>query len=72
MTIEKTGNVSTLDHRCPYPQNSSPVEATLPPQLKIRPLDDQSIFVRAAINDVAVEALDCRLPYRNHDSRFSR
>jgi multidrug efflux pump subunit AcrB len=57
MTIEKTGNVSTLEIvkriRALLPQAS----AALPPQLKIRPLNDQSIFVRSAINDVIIEAL---------------
>src|SRR5207237_5514911 len=33
------------------------VEATLPPNLRIRPLADQSIFVRAAISGVIREAV---------------
>ena len=33
------------------------VEQTLPPQLHIRPIGDQSIFVRAAIADVVREAV---------------
>ncbi len=57
MTIEKSGNVSTLDIVAHIRRILPTVEATLPPQLKIHPLDDQSIFVRAAINDVAVEAM---------------
>ena len=57
MTIEKTGNVSTLDLVSHVRRILPRIAATLPPQLVIRPLDDQSIFVRAAINDVVVEAL---------------
>ncbi len=57
MTIEKTGNVSTLDLVAHVLRILPRIESGLPPQLVIRPLDDQSIFVRAAINDVAVEAL---------------
>lgn len=57
MSIEKTGSVSTLSIvdriRALLPEAA----AGLPPQLKMRPLADQSIFVRAAINDVVVEAL---------------
>ncbi|MGO8720631.1 MAG: efflux RND transporter permease subunit [Acidobacteriaceae bacterium] len=57
MTIEKTGNVSTLDIVAHIRRILPSVASTLPPQLVIRPLDDQSIFVRAAINDVVIEAL---------------
>jgi multidrug efflux pump subunit AcrB len=57
VTIEKSGDVSTLDivkrvrHLLPV------VAAGLPRQLKIRPLNDQSIFVRSAIDDVIAEAI---------------
>ncbi len=57
MTIEKTGNVSTLDLVAHVRRILPHTAAGLPRNLKIRPLDDQSIFVRAAINDVVVEAL---------------
>ena len=57
MTIEKTGNVSTLDLVKHVRRILPRVAGSLPPQLKIRPLDDQSIFVRSAINDVVIEAL---------------
>lgn len=57
MTIEKTGNVSTLDLVSHVRRILPTAESSLPPQLVIRPLDDQSIFVRAAINDVVIEAL---------------
>lgn len=57
MTIRKTGKVSTLTLVKNVRDILPRVEATLPPQLQIRPLDDQSIFVRAAINDVVIEGL---------------
>ncbi|MHB1935065.1 MAG: efflux RND transporter permease subunit [Acidobacteriaceae bacterium] len=57
MTIEKTGDVSTLDLVSHVRRILPRIAASLPPQLVIRPLDDQSIFVRAAINDVVVEAI---------------
>ncbi len=57
MTIEKTGNVSTLDLVKHVRRILPRAAAGLPRRLKIRPLDDQSIFVRSAINDVVVEAV---------------
>jgi multidrug efflux pump subunit AcrB len=57
MTIEKTGDVSTLDLVDHVRRILPRIASTLPPQLIIRPVDDQSIFVRAAINDVVVEAI---------------
>ncbi len=57
MTIEKTGDVSTLDLVSHVRRILPRIAAGLPPQLVIRPVDDQSIFVRAAINDVVVEAI---------------
>ncbi len=57
MTIEKTGNVSTLDLVSHVRRLLPGAAAGLPPQLRIRPLNDQSIFVRSAINDVVIEAL---------------
>jgi CzcA family heavy metal efflux pump len=57
MTILKNGNTSTLDIvkgvRGLLPQ----VAATLPEALKITPVGDQSIFVRASINGVVREAI---------------
>ncbi len=57
MTIEKSGNVSTLsivdDVRKIIPQAA----ASLPRALRIQPFDDQSIFVRGAINGVVREAV---------------
>ncbi len=57
MTIEKTGNVSTLDLVAHVRRILPWAAAGLPPELNIRPLNDQSIFVRSAINDVVIEAL---------------
>jgi CzcA family heavy metal efflux pump len=55
VTILKAGNASTIDVvnniRALLPR----VAQTLPPQLKIVPLADQSVFVRGAINGVVRE-----------------
>jgi multidrug efflux pump subunit AcrB len=54
MTLLKSGNSSTLDGV----RNLLPrVAATLPPELKIQPLADQSLFVRAAVGSVIREAV---------------
>src|SRR5256712_2103753 len=57
VTILKTGTASTLDVvggiRALLPR----VVPTLPPQLKVQPLADQSVFVRAAVNGVIREAV---------------
>jgi len=57
MTIQKTGNASTLDIisnvRAKLPQ----IEAQLPSALRVRPIADQSIFVRSAISGVVREAV---------------
>ncbi|MDQ2764998.1 MAG: efflux RND transporter permease subunit, partial [Pseudomonadota bacterium] len=57
MTIEKTGNASTLDLVSQVRKILPVAAAGLPPQLNIRPINDQSIFVRSAINDVVIEAM---------------
>ena len=46
--------------------------AGLPPELKVRQLFDQSLFVRAAINGVVREARYRGLPHRPHDPAVSR
>ncbi len=57
LTVLKAGDASTIDvvkgirHILPH------VAQTLPPQLKIPPLLDQSIFVRGSINGVIREAI---------------
>jgi len=57
LTIMKIGSASTLDIvrqvRSMLPQ----ISATLPPNLKIEPIADQSLFVRAAVNGVVREAI---------------
>ena len=57
LSILKVGDTSTLDIvkqvRAMLPQ----IAATLPPALKIEPISDQSLFVRAAISGVIREAI---------------
>jgi CzcA family heavy metal efflux pump len=57
MTIQKTGNASTLqiisDVRAQLPS----IAAQLPPALRMQPIADQSVFVRGAISGVVREAL---------------
>src|ERR1700722_3325339 len=57
ISILKSGNASTLDVvkgiRAILPR----VASTVPPQLKMTPLSDQSIFVRAAVQGVIREAV---------------
>jgi multidrug efflux pump subunit AcrB len=57
VTIQKSGNVSTLDIIRRVRDQLPLIAASLPPQLRIQPLSDQSIFVRGAIDGVVREAL---------------
>jgi multidrug efflux pump subunit AcrB len=57
VTIQKTGSSSTLDIIQRVREKLPLIAASLPPQLRIQPLSDQSIFVRGAINGVVREAL---------------
>ena len=57
VSILKAGSASTLDVVQGIKDLLPRVAATLPPQLKIQPLADQSIFVRAAISGVIREAV---------------
>jgi multidrug efflux pump subunit AcrB len=57
VTIQKTGSVSTLDIIKRVREKLPQIAAGLPPQLRIQPLSDQSVFVRGAINGVVREAL---------------
>ncbi len=57
VSILKAGSASTLDVVQGIKDLLPRVAATLPPQLKIQPLADQSIFVRAAISGVIREAI---------------
>ncbi|HEY9140544.1 MAG TPA: efflux RND transporter permease subunit [Bryobacteraceae bacterium] len=57
LTVLKAGNASTLAVVDGVRKLLPVVAATLPPELKIQPLADQSIFVRASINGVIREAV---------------
>jgi multidrug efflux pump subunit AcrB len=57
VTILKAGNASTIDVVDGIRKLLPRVAATLPPELKIQPLGDQSIFVRAAVSGVIREAI---------------
>ena len=57
LTIQKTGNASTLDIISGIKAMLPRIQAQLPPELQIRPLADQSIFVRASIDGVLREGL---------------
>jgi multidrug efflux pump subunit AcrB len=57
VTVLKAGDASTIDVVKGIRQLLPRVEQTLPPELKIQPLSDQSIFVRSSINGVIREAI---------------
>src|SRR5438105_1421059 len=57
VTVLKAGSASTLDVVKGIRDLLPRIAATLPPQLKIQPLADQSIFVRAAVSGVIREAV---------------
>ena len=57
VSILKAGSASTLDVVQGIKKLLPRVTATLPPQLKIKPLADQSIFVQASISGVIREAV---------------
>jgi len=57
MTIQKIGNASTLDIISAIKKLLPSVKTTLPQDLQIRLLADQSVFVRGAISGVLREAL---------------
>jgi multidrug efflux pump subunit AcrB len=57
MTILKAGDVSTLDIISSVKSLLPSIKASLPPALKIDPLSDQSIFVKASITGVIREGL---------------
>ena len=58
LTIQKTGNASTLDIIAGIKALLPRIQAQLPPELQIRPLADQSIFVRASIDGVVARRPD--------------
>ena len=57
MSLQKTGNASTLDIISAVRAKLPQIKAQLPPALQIRPIADQSIFVRSAIRGVVREAI---------------
>ena len=57
VTVLKAGDASTIDVVRGVREILPRIAQTLPPQLKIQPLADQSIFVRGAINGVIREAI---------------
>jgi multidrug efflux pump subunit AcrB len=57
VSVLKAGSASTLDVVQGIKDLLPRVAATLPPALRMQPLADQSIFVRAAINGVIREAI---------------
>src|ERR1700758_2877543 len=57
LTVQKAGDASTLNVISGIKSILPRIAATVPPQLKMSPLADQSIFVLGAINGVVREAL---------------
>src|SRR5262245_3265454 len=57
LSVQKTPDASTIDIVQRVRDALPRIETTLPPDLDITPLFDQSLFVRAALNGVFVEAL---------------
>ncbi len=57
VTVLKAGNASTIDVVNGVRKLLPRIQLTLPPELKVQPLGDQSIFVRAAVNGVIREAV---------------
>jgi multidrug efflux pump subunit AcrB len=57
MSIMKTGSSSTLDIIKGVHEKVASLRGQLPPQLQIKALSDQSIFVRSAVNGVVREAI---------------
>jgi multidrug efflux pump subunit AcrB len=57
LTIQKVGNASTLDIINNVKAALPRITGSLPPELEIKPLADQSVFVEASISGVLREAL---------------
>ncbi len=57
LQVEKSGNSSTLDIVSSIRSALPRIAASLPPELRMRPLFDQSIFVKAAIQGVVREGI---------------
>jgi multidrug efflux pump subunit AcrB len=57
LTIEKTGTASTLAIVAGIRAALPKIAATLPPELQMHPLSDQSVFVRASLSGVVREGI---------------
>ena len=57
LTVQKTGSASTLQIIKSIRERLPLILSSQPPQLRIEPLSDQSVFVRGAITGVVREAL---------------
>ena len=57
MSVLKNGSTSTLSIVDGIREKLDGMKATLPPNLTVQPINDQSLFVRAAIKGVTVEAM---------------
>ena len=57
ITVLKSGSASTLDVVHGIRQLFSRIQQTSPPELRLKPIGDQSVFVRASINGVIREAV---------------
>ena len=58
MSILKNGATSTLDIVAGIKQKLAEIKPSLPDNLEVTPINDQSLFVRAAIKGVAFEGVD--------------
>jgi multidrug efflux pump subunit AcrB len=57
MSVFKTGKASTIDIISSINRKLPQIRASLPPELKIEAISDQSVFVRAAISGVVREGV---------------
>src|SRR4051812_479521 len=57
MSVLKNGATSTLDIVAGIKQKLAEIKSSLPDNLKVTPINDQSLFVRAAIKGVAFEGV---------------
>jgi multidrug efflux pump subunit AcrB len=57
LSVQKTGNSSTLDIIANVRAQLPAILAQLPPALRLTPIADQSVFVRSAISGVVREAI---------------
>ena len=57
LSITKTGSASTLDIIAGVREKMEQIKGQLPPELEIKLLADQSVFVRGAVNGVVREAI---------------